>query len=206
MRRPAARPQDQRPPVSDPRLGHRPLLQAPVADVDSEVSQRIGRSTFVKTSAVLATAPIRCGHSRTHVITYSVTLDVPAETATLLNAERAGLGREAGTTACSSSRSSTACRRSSAAAAAMPGAGRPSCSLALGYDNPRVCRYLRRRGITARIARIGRDPSARLGRHHRMAMFTAGSRWGALAAEGAGHGEGGLWAGPQLMPAAPASA
>jgi transposase len=34
-----------------------------------------------------------------------------------------------------------------------------------GYDNPRVRRYLRRRGITARIARIGRDSSARLGRH-----------------------------------------
>ena len=34
-----------------------------------------------------------------------------------------------------------------------------------GYDNPRVRRYLRRRGITARIARIGRESSARLGRH-----------------------------------------
>jgi transposase len=33
------------------------------------------------------------------------------------------------------------------------------------YDNPRVRRYLRRRGITARIARIGRDSSQRLGRH-----------------------------------------
>jgi hypothetical protein len=33
------------------------------------------------------------------------------------------------------------------------------------YDNPRVRRYLRHRGITARIARIGRDSSARLGRH-----------------------------------------
>ncbi|MGY1794897.1 IS5 family transposase [Geodermatophilus sp. SYSU D00525] len=31
-----------------------------------------------------------------------------------------------------------------------------------GYDNPRVRRYLRRRGIAARI---GRDPRARLGRH-----------------------------------------
>lgn len=34
-----------------------------------------------------------------------------------------------------------------------------------GYDNPRVRRYLRRRGSSARIARIGRDSSARLGRH-----------------------------------------
>ncbi len=33
------------------------------------------------------------------------------------------------------------------------------------YDAPRVRRYLRRRGISARIARIGRDSSARLGRH-----------------------------------------
>jgi hypothetical protein len=31
-----------------------------------------------------------------------------------------------------------------------------------GYDNPRVRRYLRRRGIAARI---GRDSSQRLGRH-----------------------------------------
>ena len=28
-----------------------------------------------------------------------------------------------------------------------------------GYDNPRVRRYLRRRGITARIARIGVEPA-----------------------------------------------
>ena len=34
-----------------------------------------------------------------------------------------------------------------------------------GYDNPRVRRYLRRRGITARIARIGIESSERLGRH-----------------------------------------
>jgi hypothetical protein len=33
------------------------------------------------------------------------------------------------------------------------------------YDNPRVRRYLRHRGITARITRIGRNSSARLGRH-----------------------------------------
>ena len=33
------------------------------------------------------------------------------------------------------------------------------------YDNRRVRRYLRRRGITARIARIGVDSSERLGRH-----------------------------------------
>ncbi len=32
-----------------------------------------------------------------------------------------------------------------------------------GYDNPRVRRDLRRRGITARSARIGGIPSARLG-------------------------------------------
>jgi transposase len=34
-----------------------------------------------------------------------------------------------------------------------------------GYDVPRVRRYLRRRGITARIARIGIESSERLGRH-----------------------------------------
>ena len=33
-----------------------------------------------------------------------------------------------------------------------------------GYDIPRVRRYLRRRGIAARIARVRRDSSARLGR------------------------------------------
>jgi transposase len=33
------------------------------------------------------------------------------------------------------------------------------------YDNPWVRRYLHHRGITARIARIARDSSARLGRH-----------------------------------------
>jgi hypothetical protein len=33
------------------------------------------------------------------------------------------------------------------------------------HDNPRVRRYLRHRGITAGIARIGRDSSARLGQH-----------------------------------------
>lgn len=33
------------------------------------------------------------------------------------------------------------------------------------YDNQRVRRYLHRRGITARIARIGVDSSERLGRH-----------------------------------------
>jgi transposase len=33
------------------------------------------------------------------------------------------------------------------------------------YDNHRVRRCLRRRGITARIARIGIDSSERLGRH-----------------------------------------
>ncbi len=35
-------------------------------------------------------------------------------------------------------------------------------------DAPRVRRYLRHRGISARIARIGRDFSARLGRHGRV--------------------------------------
>ncbi len=43
-----------------------------------------------------------------------------------------------------------------------------------GYDNPRVRRYLRRRGITARIARIGRDSSARLGRHRWVVERTPG--------------------------------
>jgi transposase len=33
------------------------------------------------------------------------------------------------------------------------------------YDNRRVRQYLRRRGITARIAHVGTDSSARLGRH-----------------------------------------
>ncbi len=43
-----------------------------------------------------------------------------------------------------------------------------------GYDNPRVRRYLRRRGIAARIARIGRDSSARLGRHRWVVERTLG--------------------------------
>ncbi len=43
-----------------------------------------------------------------------------------------------------------------------------------GYDNPRVRRYLRRRGITARIARIGVDSSARLGRHRWVVERTLG--------------------------------
>ena len=43
-----------------------------------------------------------------------------------------------------------------------------------GYDIPRVRRYLRRRGITARIARIGRDSSARLGRHRWVVERTLG--------------------------------
>jgi hypothetical protein len=34
-----------------------------------------------------------------------------------------------------------------------------------GHVIPRVRRHLHRRGITARIARIGRDSSQRLGRH-----------------------------------------
>lgn len=40
------------------------------------------------------------------------------------------------------------------------------------YDNPRVRAYLRRRGITARIARIGNDSKQRLGRHRRVAERT----------------------------------
>jgi transposase len=43
-----------------------------------------------------------------------------------------------------------------------------------GYDNPRVRRYLRRRGITARIARIGVDSSQRLGRHRWVVERTLG--------------------------------
>ncbi len=43
-----------------------------------------------------------------------------------------------------------------------------------GYDNPRVRRHLRRRGISARIARIGRDSSARLGRHRWVVERTLG--------------------------------
>jgi transposase len=42
------------------------------------------------------------------------------------------------------------------------------------YDNPVVRRYRRRRGITARIARIGRDSSARLGRHRWVVERTLG--------------------------------
>jgi transposase len=43
-----------------------------------------------------------------------------------------------------------------------------------GYDNPRVRRYLRRRGITARIARIGIESSQRLGRHRWVVERTNG--------------------------------
>ena len=42
------------------------------------------------------------------------------------------------------------------------------------YDNARVRWYLRRRGITARSARIGRDSSARLGRHRWVVERTLG--------------------------------
>ena len=45
---------------------------------------------------------------------------------------------------------------------------------ALGYDNPRVRRYLRRRGITARIARRGVDTSDHLGRHRWVVERTVG--------------------------------
>ena len=44
----------------------------------------------------------------------------------------------------------------------------------MGYDIPRVRRYLRRRGIAARIARIGRDNSQRLGRHRWVVERTIG--------------------------------
>ncbi len=43
-----------------------------------------------------------------------------------------------------------------------------------GYDNPRVRRHQRRRGISARIARLGRDSSARLGRHRWVVERTIG--------------------------------
>ena len=43
-----------------------------------------------------------------------------------------------------------------------------------GYDIPRVRRYLRRRGIAARIARVRRDSSARLGRHRWVVERTLG--------------------------------
>ena len=51
-----------------------------------------------------------------------------------------------------------------------PGPGRPrrrpvKLHADKAYDNKRVRRYLRRRGITARIARIGVDFSERLDRH-----------------------------------------
>jgi transposase len=51
-----------------------------------------------------------------------------------------------------------------------PGRGRPrrrpvKLHADKGYDNRRVRRYLRRRGITARIARRGIETSERLGRH-----------------------------------------
>lgn len=40
------------------------------------------------------------------------------------------------------------------------------------YDNRRVRAYLRRRGITARIARIGKDSKQRLGKHRWVAERT----------------------------------
>lgn len=43
-----------------------------------------------------------------------------------------------------------------------------------GYDNGRVRRYLRRRGITARIPRRGIDSSERLGRHRWVVERTVG--------------------------------
>jgi len=43
-----------------------------------------------------------------------------------------------------------------------------------GYDNRRCRAYLRRRGITARIARIGVKSSQRLGRHRWVVERTVG--------------------------------
>lgn len=43
-----------------------------------------------------------------------------------------------------------------------------------GYDNRRCRAYLRRRGITARIARIGVESSQRLGRHRWVVERTVG--------------------------------
>ena len=43
-----------------------------------------------------------------------------------------------------------------------------------GYDIPRVRRYLRRRGISARISRIGVGSSTRLGRHRWVVERTLG--------------------------------
>ena len=43
-----------------------------------------------------------------------------------------------------------------------------------GYDLPRVRRYLRRRGITARVVRIGVDSSQRLGRHRWVVEWSLG--------------------------------
>lgn len=43
-----------------------------------------------------------------------------------------------------------------------------------GYDNRRCRTYLRRRGITARIARIGIESSRRLGRHRWVVERTVG--------------------------------
>lgn len=43
-----------------------------------------------------------------------------------------------------------------------------------GYDNRRCRAYLRRRGITARIARIGIESSQRLGRHRWVVERTVG--------------------------------
>ena len=59
-------------------------------------------------------------------------------------------------------------------AAAIPAAGRASCTATKTYDIPRVRRYLHRRGITARIARIGVDSSQRLGRHRWVVERTLG--------------------------------
>src|SRR5512135_3090834 len=76
--------------------------------------------------------------------------------------------------ACSSSRSLTACRRSSAVAAAIPAAGRASCTPTRAMTFRGCAVYLRRRGITARIARIGVDSSQRLGRHRWVVERTLG--------------------------------
>ena len=56
------------------------------------------------------------------------------------------------------------CPRSRASGAGL-GADRGSCTHALGYDFRRCRAYLRRRGITARIARRGVESTDKLGRH-----------------------------------------
>ena len=72
------------------------------------------------------------------------------------------------------SRRSSAGGRWSSRFGAIRGYGRSKLHADKGYDNPRVRRCLRRRGFTARIARIGRDSSQRLGRHRWVVERTIG--------------------------------